>query len=103
MGLQAQWAEALGIESDLLHKQLSDLEQELARARQPAKADEQQGETAAPRPDVESSDLNAEQQLRILMTCTTTAERRAKQLEAELMRVSALARLLLLDTCQQRS
>ena len=79
------------MESELLHKQLALLEHELQAGKQAAPAtSEQRDTTAATAPaSSQDSDLNPEQQLRILMVCANTAERRAKQLEEELARVWA--------------
>ena len=88
--LQAQWAEALTLESELLHKQLAILEHELQTAKQATKQNEE-ASPAPVQPSTAHSDLNTDQQLRILMTCANTAERRVKQLEEELERVGHLS------------
>ena len=86
--LQAQWAQALMVESQLLHKQLAQWE-EVAGTSAPADraTTDPRAAVAAPAADQPPSDLTSDQQLRILKTCASTAERRAKQVEDELKRV----------------
>ena len=75
------------MESELLHKQNAILEEELAAAKQAGPDLQSMADSTPSLAKLDSSDFNLEQQLRILMTCASTAERRVKQLDEELARV----------------
>lgn len=78
------------MEAELLRKQLAFTEEQLQEAQQQLQEAQHhiKGEDDSSLPAAEEAELTSEQRLRILMTCANTAERRVKQLEDELGRVS---------------